>query len=140
MKYLDMFESYSFDGGELFSKLLSFGGDSVNKVYEEDLDNLINYGVLYDTSTEYELVKMEPSNCHKNVVTFYSNFIKDSNNSYDELSIVTGWALSSDGIWYQHSWLYFNYDDVIIETTEPRLLYYGTILKYTDLDNFIDNN
>tara|TARA_B100000768_G_C11230097_1_gene354666 strand:+ start:52 stop:483 length:432 start_codon:yes stop_codon:yes gene_type:complete len=143
MGYIKRFESVVNSFDILSSKLLSFGGSSVKSVHEEDLDELVNSGLLYDISDGfmgYELLKMDVSKCHKNVVTFYSNFINDSDNSYDELSIVTGWALSNDGVWYQHSWLYFNYDDVILETTESRLLYYGVILSGVALDNFIESN
>lgn len=39
------------------------------------------------------------------------------------IQIVTGYALSKDGVWRQHSWCYNGSN--IIETTVKRLLYFG---------------
>ena len=47
--------------------------------------------------------------------------------------MVRGWALRlDDGIWFQHSWIFDNKKEIIIETTMRRKLYYGFIL--TDVE------
>lgn len=56
------------------------------------------------------------SDCHANCCKFFTKNIQNT--------IVTGYALSDDGIWRQHSWL-INPSGQLIETTLPRLLYFG---------------
>jgi hypothetical protein len=48
--------------------------------------------------------------------------------------IATGWALSTDGIWRQHTWLLKKTG--IFETTSYRLLYYGYALDEIAANNF----
>jgi hypothetical protein len=38
------------------------------------------------------------------------------------------YALSQDGLWRQHSWNYNSDEDLVIETTQERIAYYGTVL------------
>ena len=61
--------------------------------------------------------------CHKN-----SAFLWNSNR--DKYKIMTGYALSSMGIWHQHSWILEN--DEIIETTVDREKYFGYELTYEE--------
>jgi hypothetical protein len=58
--------------------------------------------------------------CHQNVVKLYL-----AGKKYRGAQIATGYGLSEDGIWGSHSWLVR--DDEIIETTEPRTLYFGRV-------------
>jgi len=47
---------------------------------------------------------------------------------------VTGWALSNDGIWRQHTWLLKG--KAIVETTSPREKYYGFVLTDEEANQF----
>lgn len=60
------------------------------------------------------------SDCHGNVSRL---FLK----SPATFAIATGYALSDDGLWRPHSWGVRN--GVVIETTEPRLVYFGITLS-----------
>jgi hypothetical protein len=53
--------------------------------------------------------------------------------------IVTGYALSSDGLWRQHSWAMAG-DGGVVETTEERLLYFGYELTAAEAEIFIELN
>lgn len=126
---------------ELESILLEHDGDQVNQVFEEDIEQLIGSGDFYD-SDDYSVIlyEMDPSKCHRNSTTFYENWM-DQNNSPDEISLMTGWALGiDDGVWRQHSWIYFPYDGEIIETTILRKSYYGIELKGSKLRDFLFDN
>mgnify|MGYP006097739905 CR=1 FL=1 len=137
---IEMEEESSIEFSQLKSILLEEGGDKVSETFEEDLEDLIKNGDFYDPSDyDYKVVPMRTSQCHSNSASFYKNFISDSNNTEEEIDIVTGWALK-DGIWMQHSWIFLTFDEIIIETTEPRDLYYGFILSYEDVEEFLYNN
>lgn len=63
-----------------------------------------------------------PSDCHDNVLTLLA-----AGTTPDGTPITgseTGYALSDDGLWRQHSWANTP-DEKIVETTEPRLAYAG---------------
>lgn len=120
--------------------LLEEDGDSVIETMEEDLKDLIEHGTFFELEDyEYEVIPMRGSQCHANSSNFYSNFVDDPNRSSEEIAICTGWALSN-GKWFQHSWIFMPFDEVIIETTEPRDLYYGFVLNDKDTEEFLFNN
>lgn len=59
----------------------------------------------------------------------------------DELQMATGFAMSQDGVWRQHSWCCLEYGDNkfhILETTCPRERYYGVVLTYDEHIKFHD--
>lgn len=90
----------------------------VSTPYEHiDLDSIISNGKIIKG---YILVKeMELSKCHDNCEILFAQ--KEINNIY------SGYALSTDGLWRFHSWG-INLDGDIVETTCPRILYYGVTL------------
>jgi len=69
------------------------------------------------------VTRMAPSECHANAARLWAQ-------SRGSEKIWTGFALSTDGLWRQHSWA----DDGhgIIETTEPRISYFGVGLSMKD--------
>ncbi len=137
LKKFENFKSHSFE--DLKKILLDEDGSSVQELYEEDLTDLITQGEFYHPNDyTYKIIKMEPSRCHSNCALFYRNYVED--NSEEEISIVTGWALSNNNVWYQHTWIMLLDDAVLIETTEKRKLYYGFILNYEQIQEFLDNN
>ena len=128
MKHLKTFESYNFN--PLKEKLLKYGGERVADTHEEDLDKLLTRGELFEPD-EVVVRRMTPSKCHRNCSDVYK---KNKN-----LKIVTGWALL-DNVWVQHTWLYDNEYNEIIETTEWRERYFGFILNKEESDEFCYSN
>ena len=55
---------------------------------------------------------------------------------------MTGYALSDDGLWRQHSWLIAKPGRrwTVIETTCRRLLYYGVVLTEEEARHHADCN
>lgn len=114
----------------LSKKLLSFGGEeTVLPIIEEDLKNIMDRGVfLYGDKAK--LKKGLPSQCHRNSCYLYE--YENRNN----FVIMTGYALSNDGLWRQHSWCYDGKNNTIIETTEKRVAYFGFVMTPEEADDF----
>ena len=99
----------------LQDKLLSLGGDWVALQPECNLEDLLNKGQLFKGKIIFK--PMAPCKCHS------AQLWDKHSKTY---RIATGWALSSDGIWREHTWLLKG--KAVIETTEPRTSYYGIVL------------
>lgn len=114
----------------LEAKLLPLGGERVVWLgFDEDLDKILERGRVF--AGEGATVEQgAPSQCHSNVARLWD---EDSN------AICTGYALSDDGLWRQHSWLLAS-DGTIVETTEPRTLYFGFVLEGDEASDFFYNN
>jgi hypothetical protein len=54
------------------------------------------------------------------------------------MKITTGWALSDDGLWRQHSWILRG--KTVIETTETRVRYFGVTLTDAEAEQFWNDN
>lgn len=134
MKLLHIFESLGFN--TLKDKLLSLGGTDVNEVYEENLSELLQKGVLFNPS-KVVIVKMDVSKCHSNSACFWGNYTNE--HGKESLKIATGWVLDGEK-WYQHSWLYQPKTNKIIETTHKRKLYFGYILSTEEAERFYFDN
>jgi hypothetical protein len=116
----------------LFDTLLQAGGDLIAAQEEPDLDKLLERGYLMP-GRGAKRARGRPSGCHENAALLW-----DMNR--DWASIVTGWALSDDGVWRQHSWVKDFVDGRIYETTEPRVLYFGFDLDPRESERFYDGN
>ena len=116
----------------MINKILSFGGHQVIiNMYEEDLEKIMTRGVMtYGNDCELNIGRA--SECHSNSSVLWSE--------NDELSIATGYALSDDGYWRQHSWCVNKKTNKITETTEERLAYYGFTLTEEEADEFYFSN
>ena len=116
----------------LKKKLLDFAGVRVLiPQTEEDLEKLMSRGQFW--FGEKALLQLgEPSQCHAN-----SSYLWDANR--DKLRICTGYALSKDGIWRQHSWCIWAKPGInkIVETTEKRLLYFGFVMTTDECEEFL---
>ena len=100
---------------------------------EPDLPLLLKEGELFP-KLPITFKKMRACNCHSNVSRLYKEGKIDA--------IVTGWALSDDCLWRQHSWGIVSgpKGDRIVETTGKRKKYYGVILEGNEIDDFVTTN
>lgn len=113
--------------------LLALGGEEMvaPPKFDGDIPLLIKAGFLMTASVVEEL--MERSSCHQNVAALWNNRRKDLT------GIGTGYALTChDGLWRQHSWALTN--ESLIETTAPRLKYFGVLLEGSNADRFALDN
>ena len=113
----------------LRDKLLEIGGLEIVPRPECDLSKLLERGQLFNLDVELEI--MHPSRCHQNVGELWSLWPEKN-------KIATGWALTDDGLWRQHSWII--HEDTIFETTEKRLKYFGIVLNEEESELFYFNN
>lgn len=101
-------------------RLLKFGGEEVClPVYDEDVVKIMERGQLW-YGDRIHMMKGRPSQCHRN-----SSYCWEANQ--DKAVLCTGYALSEDGMWRQHSWLVELRPrrNKIVETTVPRIAYFG---------------
>lgn len=119
------------DMKQLIEVLLSFGGDRVAIVgFDEDVYRLFKRGQLWSGR---RAIKMPgaPSQCHANAAGLW-----DTNK--DVVILATGYALSKDGMWRQHSFGLNN--GRVVETTEPRVAYFGFAMTREESERFHDEN
>lgn len=100
--------------------LLSLGGDEMVAPpgdFERDLEALLKLGHV--TAGPVRLKVMKTSNCHGNIQELWNREAKGL------VALCTGYALSDDGLWRQHSWGILR--EGVLETTEPRAKYFGVV-------------
>ena len=120
---------------ELKARLLDFAGEAVCLPgYEEDLENILEYGQFW-LGYNAERIPGEPCQCHENSALLWRENKEITN-------ICTGYALSEDGMWRQHSWLIHRKprSNKIVETTMQRVLYYGFAMTPEMCEEFADAN
>lgn len=119
----------------LEQKLLALGGVRLIFRYEPDLKPLLERGEPFDEPVE--LVPGDLHECHRNVARLW-------NDHRETLTIVTGYALSEDGLWRQHSWLRQEMpserQSQLLETTVRRVKYFGMLLTEAEAERFYQNN
>jgi len=119
----------------LEQKLLAHGGIRLAYRYEPDLQLLLKRGESFEERAD--LVPGESRQCHFNAARLWSAH-------KETLALVTGYALSEDGLWRQHSWLLRQKPNPgearLIETTIRRVTYFGVILTETEAERFAQNN
>lgn len=112
----------------LKKKLLSIGGWAVClPMIEPDYQRILDRGQRFLGRSQ--LFLGQPSQCHSNCADLW-----DQNK--DKLKICTGYALSKDGVWRQHSWCYHIQNKIVIETTVKRVQYFGFILDEREHEVF----
>jgi len=97
---------------------------------DQDIPTLLQEGFL--TSGTITSKIMKSSSCHQNVASVWTN------RKFGIVGIATGYALSKDGLWRQHSWGILR--DGVLETTEPRVKYFGIVLQGERADFFAFSN
>jgi hypothetical protein len=105
--------------GDLYDVLLGIAGFAATADLDPDVEKILERGRLFGTRN-LKTVRGRASACHENAARLWMC-------NRDKYSIVTGWAMSDDGIWRQHSWV-IDRSDRVIETTLPRIAYYGADL------------
>lgn len=75
---------------------------------------------------------MNKSQCHRNVAEIWAE------NQHELVGIGTGYSLSDDGLWREHSWGLRR--EGILETTVSRVKYFGLLLQHADADSFATAN
>ena len=119
----DLIPGYAQVWALLRADVLAVGGVEVvpPMVPELHLAALLLDAVTEPGSTAV-LVSGEISNCHENAHALFRAGVTPT--GLTVVALWTGYALSDDGLWRQHSWAR-SADDRIIETTTPRLIYFG---------------
>jgi len=99
--------------------LLSHGGSAVVPpgIPEPDLEGLLVNSSVFEPAAR--LLPGDDNACHGNVAVLWIDG--------QIASIGTGYALSDDDLWRQHSWG-VDADGVVVETTFPRSGYVGIVL------------
>jgi hypothetical protein len=125
---------------DLRDKIVAFGGEEVCMPYgEPEVEELISRGQLWGATSRMQIGVM--SQCHRNSAKLWAK-------NQDKCFIATGYALSEDGLWRGHTWCVKRTSRgiSIIETTVPRLLYFGYVLTLeesiafeTDHEVFLDS-
>lgn len=113
----------------LSRRLLAMAGRHVVVTYEEDLEKMLERGRRFAGPVEMRLG--EPNRCHSNSAKLWADG--------EAPLLVTGWALSEDGLWRQHSWC-AHLDDRVVETTVARVMYFGFTLISEEARRFADAN
>ena len=118
--------------GALRTLLLGIGGEELVAPggIDADIPFLINSGFLMEGSVQCEV--MEVSACHQNVARLWIG------RKCGLVGIGTGYALSDDSLWRQHSWGIQR--DGVLETTKARVKYFGRALKGRQADSFAEFN
>ena len=105
--------------------LLDIGGWSVCIPHvESDFSKLITRGRRFPGKSK--TMRGHDCQCHSNVANLYEN--------NEDFQICTGYALTRDGMWRQHSWGLFH--NTVIETTVKRISYFGFILTEDEAGQF----
>ena len=120
---------------KLREHLLEFAGESVCLPgYEEDLENILQYGQFW-IGNNVKKMRGTASRCHSNSSRLWEN-------NRENCRICTGYALSEDGMWRQHSWVVWMKarSNQIVETTEPRIAYFGFVMTDEQCEEFAANN
>ncbi|MCC6523314.1 MAG: hypothetical protein IT373_11675 [Polyangiaceae bacterium] len=102
---------------ELAAHLRALGGRALvpPPAREPHLRLLLGRGKVFDGASA-KARRGRASDCHGNVARLWLRRLAD-------FTVGVGYALSDDGLWRQHSWLLDGAR--VLETTEPRVLYFG---------------
>ena len=127
----------------IIKKLLTFGGFEVCMPFvEEDAKKILERGQLW-YGDKCIMMKGEPSHCHSNAAYLWqANKDRALDGPYrQQVAIATGYALSKDGMWRQHSWVMLRKSRSVqvVETTARRIAYFGFVLTEDEAEEFLSN-
>jgi hypothetical protein len=117
----------------LHDRLLSIGGRNLVHPLggDADMPAVISKGALMPGTVQYK--RMRTSACHRNVAKLWLQVPCRLS------AIGTGYALSDDGLWRQHSWG-IKRDGTLVETTVVRVHYFGLQLRDRAAGLFAEQN
>jgi hypothetical protein len=112
--------------------LLRLGGEFLVAAPDPDTDipALLESGFVMGGPIKLKVMKS--SMCHQNISAVWKS------HKFGIVGVGTGYALSSDGLWRQHSWGVLR--EGILETTEIRDKYFGVLLQGEKADCFAERN
>jgi uncharacterized protein YodC (DUF2158 family) len=111
---------------ELTTFLLSLGGQLVvPPIYTDGMVRRLLVDGLCFADMPLTVEAGEPNDCHGNVVRLWRG---------GRAMIASGYALSEDGLWREHSWGVR--DGTVVETTEPRQCYWGVLINDDDAGDY----
>jgi hypothetical protein len=112
----------------LKEKLLQIGGTHLVAPTgpDPDLEELLIHGHTIEGTVCFE--EMAENSCHWNVAALWLQ------KKQALVAVATGYALSEDGLWRQHSWGIQK--NAILETTEPRRCYFGLRMEAAEANSF----
>ena len=113
---------------DLYELLLSIGGVAIVADYEPDVQELLERGRRFPVRG-LRMKRGYPSACHFNVAQMHEK---------RGVGVATGYALSDDDLWRPHSWGYQG--GKVVETTEPRQVYFGFLMKPEEAADFCEAN
>jgi hypothetical protein len=119
--------------------LLSYGGKrALLYGVEIDLEDIIERGQLW-LGDHSKSVRGYNCQCHHNSASLWD---KHKDNPKKNIKVATGYALSDDGLWRQHSWcvLVRAKKNLILESTTERLAYFGFVLTDEESKIFLQKN
>jgi hypothetical protein len=118
--------------GALKRLLLSLGGRHLVAPPgpDPDLSRLIDVGFVMAGPVVRR--NMTKSGCHGNMAEIWTRKRREI------IGVGTGYSLSDDGLWRQHSWGVRR--EGILETSELRAKYFGILLQGEDADAFARAN
>lgn len=115
--------------------ILTFGGDQVCMPFiEDDIQKITERGQLW-YGDRSKMIIGRNNGCHENsAILWEENRLIGQENRH----LATGYALSDDGMWRQHSWIVDTSRDetFIIETTTERVAYFGFVLTDDEAKTF----
>lgn len=83
----------------------------------------------------------QPSQCHCNSAALWE--MSKEGGTFEGVQVCTGYALSKDGVWRQHTWCVFEDTSSklkLIETTVKRVQYFGYVLSDSEAEAFAFSN
>lgn len=137
-------EKYASDESEIMRRLLDFGGYAVVMAWHEsDAEAILERGQLW-YGDRIIMQKGEPSQCHTNSAMLWeANKSRTLEGPYrEELALATGYAMSEDGLWRQHSWCVLRTPArvKVVETTVLKVAYYGFVMTHAEAERFAERS
>jgi hypothetical protein len=112
-------------------KLLRLGGlELFAPKSDPDLDEILARGIVFDASSARS-IRSGDSHCHENVSRLWAE-------APHRYQIVTGYALSPDGLWRSHTWAAEG--EHLVETSDEKVLYFGACLTAEHAARFAKAN
>jgi len=122
---------------QLENTLLTIGGKRMVWMLEPHLDELLSRGKLFPKLVRYaDRYGGQMNACHQTAARMYEGMA-------EYYQIATGYALSNDGLWRQHSWVCCrppSRGGLYEPTPIKRERYYGFLLSDDEASEFVQSN